>query len=306
MPADTLARTAAPRRRKLAGVAWGLTAVTIWSGSFVLIRLGVTTSLTPYDITALRFGFAAAMLLPIVCRRGLALDRLGLGGLAILIAGTGAPYALLIALGLRFAPASRAAALVPGLMAVIVPLLAGRVLRERVSAATWWGAGAILIGSLLLAGEATADEVPGLAAFLFAALLWAGYVVVLRQAQLPALTATAIVAVGSALLYLPLYAALRPAGFGQAPLADIAVQAIYQGGLTTVVGLVAFSRAVALLGAAAGAAWPALVPAVTLVLAAAVLHEQPGPSGVAAAGLIGLGVLLANTRSHIDDKEKRT
>ena len=68
-----------------------------------MTRLAVTTSLDAWDIPALRFGVAGLLLSPIVMRRGVALDRLGWRGLTGLIVGTGAPYALIVALGLRFA-----------------------------------------------------------------------------------------------------------------------------------------------------------------------------------------------------------
>src|SRR5690348_1327220 len=84
----------------LRGAVFGLAGVSIWAGWSVITRLAVTTSLDALDIPALRFGVAGLLLLPIVIRRGLALDRLGWSGLAGLILGTGAPYALVVALGL--------------------------------------------------------------------------------------------------------------------------------------------------------------------------------------------------------------
>jgi drug/metabolite transporter (DMT)-like permease len=40
------------------GALYGLAAVTIWSGWIVVARLGLKSSLTPWDIAALRFGVA--------------------------------------------------------------------------------------------------------------------------------------------------------------------------------------------------------------------------------------------------------
>jgi hypothetical protein len=59
------------------GALCGLTAVSIWSGWIVVARLGLRTSLTPWDIAALRFGVAGLLLLPYVFNKGLAFDRLG-------------------------------------------------------------------------------------------------------------------------------------------------------------------------------------------------------------------------------------
>jgi hypothetical protein len=70
---------------------------------------------------------AGLLLLPVVIRRGLALDRLGWLGLVGIIVGTGAPYALVVAVGLRFAPAYDAGALNPGCMPLFVALIAATV-----------------------------------------------------------------------------------------------------------------------------------------------------------------------------------
>lgn len=285
-------------RDTVVGVGWGLLAVAFWSGSFVLTRLGVKTTLSAYDITAVRFGLAGVLLLPVIWRKGFAIELLGWPGLVGLVAGVGAPYALLIAAGLQFTPASHAAALVPGLMAVISTILGVIfIANETIPSRHWLGVCLILLGSLLLGGFAPArgssiDEHIGHALFLSAALLWSIYVIVLRRFKLESLHATSIVAVASALLYLPAYALLLPNRLAAAPLEDIVGQAIYQGALTTIVGLAAFNRAVALLGAAGGAAMPALVPVATLGLASILLHEIPSFLEVAASTLVGIGVLL--------------
>jgi drug/metabolite transporter (DMT)-like permease len=92
-------------RSYLKGVLSGLAAASIWAGWSVMTRLAVTTNMDAWDIAALRFGVAGPLLMPILLRRGLARDRLGWLGLAVIIAGLGAPYALVAAGGLQFAPA---------------------------------------------------------------------------------------------------------------------------------------------------------------------------------------------------------
>src|ERR1700692_337682 len=89
------------------GALYGLAAVGIWSGWIVVARLGLRTSLTPWDIAALRFGLAGSLRLPYVLNRGFALDRLGWTGLAAIVVGGGAPV-LLANAGLQFAPAAHA------------------------------------------------------------------------------------------------------------------------------------------------------------------------------------------------------
>ena len=106
------------------GVLYGLAAVSIWAGFIVVARLGIRTSLTPWDIAAIRFTVSGSLLLPYVIRKGLALERLGWTGLAAVVAGCGAPMVLLANGGLLFAPAAHGGALFPGVTPLIVAILA--------------------------------------------------------------------------------------------------------------------------------------------------------------------------------------
>ena len=83
------------------GALFGLAAVSIWAGNIVVAGLGLRSSLTPWDISAIRFAVAGLVLVPYLMRRGLALDRLGWIGLAALVLG-GAPTVLLANAGLLF------------------------------------------------------------------------------------------------------------------------------------------------------------------------------------------------------------
>jgi len=71
--------------------------------------------------------------------------------------------------------------------------------------------------------------------FLFAAFLSACFTVVMRQAKLDPLHVAALVSTGSLVIYLPIYLALHGTCLAQLPLAEITVQAIFQGVLVTIV-----------------------------------------------------------------------
>jgi drug/metabolite transporter (DMT)-like permease len=286
--------------RYLHGALFGFAAVLIWAGWSVVTRLAVTTNLDAWDIAALRFGVSGLLLSPVLARSGLARDRLGWSGLAIIIAGNGAPYALVAASGLRFAPAYDQGALNPGCMPLFVGLIATIVLREKLSTTRTAGLALILAGAAIIVGWQSWDgawsisRTFGDALFLLASFLTACFTVRMRQAKLEPLHAVALVSTGSLVIYLPIYLALHGARLGQLTFTQFAVQALFQGVLVTIVSLLLYVRAVAILGASGGAAFGALVPALSALFAIPLLGEWPTETGWVAIVLISIGVWLAS------------
>jgi drug/metabolite transporter (DMT)-like permease len=277
------------------GALYGLAAVSIWSGWIVIAQLGLRSSLTPWDIAALRFGVAGVLMLPLVLSRGLAIDRLGWIGLGAIVLGGAAPV-FLANTGLLFAPAAHAGALFPGVMPLMVALLAASLLKEEFTTAKKVGFGFMLPGVLIIAwgsgSELGSMQNLGHSLFLAAGLAWAFYTVAMRKARLDGLHAAAISAVGSMLLYLPVFAALPRGSLATTHLGDIALQAFVQGVLTAIVSLILYGRAVSILGASSGAAFAALCPAMTALLAIPILGDWPTIHDWLAVGLISVGVYI--------------
>jgi drug/metabolite transporter (DMT)-like permease len=283
------------------GTLFGLAAVSIWASWSVITRLAVTSGLDAWDIAALRFGVAGLLLSPVVMRRGLALERLGWVGLVVMIGGTGAPYALVAASGLQFAPAYDQGALNPGCMPLFVALIVAVALGQKLSTTRKVGLLFILTGALAMIGWHSRESAGWSAArmfgdtlFLFAAFLTACFTVVMRQAKLDPIHTAALVSTGSLVIYLPIYLAFRGIILTQVPLVDFVVQAIFQGVIVTVISLVLYARAVAILGASGGAAFGSLVPALSALFAIPLLGEWPNQTDWIGIALISAGVYFAS------------
>jgi drug/metabolite transporter (DMT)-like permease len=103
----------------------------------------------------------------------------------------------------------------------------------------------------------------------------------------------ALVSTGSLVIYLPIYLALHGTCLAQLPLGEITVQAIFQGVLVSIVSLLLYGRAVAILGASGGAAFGALVPALSALLEIPLLDGWPNETDWVGILLISAGVYLA-------------
>jgi drug/metabolite transporter (DMT)-like permease len=280
------------------GSLYGIAAVGIWASWIVAVRLGIRTSLKPWDVTAIRFAVAGLILLPYLLKRGLAVDRLGWAGLAAIMLGGGAPMVLVSYGGLLFAPAAHAASLYTALIPLCVAILAAVVLGEAFTVAKRIGLVLIVAGVLGIVwgagGTIGSQQNVGHAMFICAGVLWAGYVVALRKARLDGLHAAAVAAVGSLIIYVPVYAVIFGISLFDAPWHDLALQAFVHGLLVAVISFFCIGRAVSILGASNGSAFAALAPAITAILAIPLLGEWPATSDWIAMLLISGGVYIAS------------
>jgi drug/metabolite transporter (DMT)-like permease len=280
------------------GSLYGLAAVSIWASWIVAVRLGIRTSLKPWDITAIRFGVAGLILLPYLLKKGLAIDRLGWVGLAAIMVGGGAPIVLLSYGGLLFAPAAHAASLFTALIPLYVAIVAAVVLGEAFTVAKRIGLVLIVTGVLGIlwgaGGTIGSRQNIGHAMFIGAGMLWACYVVAMRKARLEGLHAAAIAAVWSLITYVPVYAIIFGTSLFNTPWRDLALQAFVHGFLVAVISFVCIGRAVSILGASNGSAFAALAPAITAILAIPILGEWPATSDWIAMLLISGGVYIAS------------
>ena len=283
------------------GAAWGLFAISIWVGWILLTRYGVTTTLSPYDITALRFACAGLLLAPVVYRRGWGIRQVGITKWLVIVCCAGVPYVLIASSGLQFAPAAHAGALVPGTMPLWAALLAMLFLKEKITGVRKLGLMLIPVGIVIFVGAGLTDFASGNwrghLLFLTAAMTWASFTVAMRsagQSGFTPLQAAAVVSVVSAVVYLPVYLLFLPHRIMEAPLGPIFTQTIYQGIFVSIISLYAYARSVAILGASLGASFASLVPVLAMLTAIPLLGEWPKASDYIGIAAITFGVFLSS------------
>ncbi|MCW3480924.1 DMT family transporter [Neisseriaceae bacterium JH1-16] len=269
----------------------------IWTGFIVISRLGGKSVLTAYDILALRLGTASVLLLLMfgpLPRESLRDARLWL--LAVL---GGVGYGVLVYAGFKHAPAAHGAILLPGLqpflIAVIAWWLAGeRPGPQRTLGYLLIGTGVVLTAMPLMHDPALAGQLGGDALLLAASMAWALFSVLAKRWAYSPWLLTRFIALGSAILYLPVYFVALPKALAAAPLTTIAIQALYQGIGPTILAMVLFLKAVQALGPSRVSAVIALVPVLAGLAAVPLLGEPL--TGWLAAGMVSvsLGALLAS------------
>lgn len=285
-----------PAGRGMEGIAWAALAVSIFSGWFVVTRFAVVRNLEVWDITALRFGVGAVLLLPALFPRGRPLPGWAWKeGLAFAMLW-GLPFVLLVAAGLQLTSAAQAASIAPTAMPLFAGVLGAIFLGERHGRRRWAGYAAIVAGqaALLLIGTAVhgLPDPGGILALLGAAALWAVYTLRFRGSLLTPIQSAALICFWSAVLFLPVYLAAGLSNLGAASAGELLVQGLYQGVLMSAVAVITFNRAVGLLGPAAATGIIALVPVAASTIAIPVLGELPAPAEALAILAIVAGVLL--------------
>lgn len=281
------------------GIGLGLLAALIWSTFMLFANSGTMAGLLPQDFAALRFGTAALIMLPWLLRNEpLRLAGIGWRRGAVLTLLAGPPFILLATGGYAHAPLAHGAVIQPSTIALASMTAATILLGERGSRARLTGTGLILAGLAVVASHADAMGGGmvwiGDLMFVAAGLGWTGFTVLIRRWELDPLAVTAAVSTISAMLMLPAMLIFEDFGrIAALPPATLLAQVTVQGLAAGLIAVIAYGSAVRLLGAAKAGLFPAIVPALTLVIGSLASGTTPHLFEIAGAGLATLGLIIA-------------
>ena len=251
-------------------------AICIWTGFILVSRYGGKGVLTGWDVTALRFGVGTVIALFFLPRVTLPPYKVTL--LFSMFGGVG--YAITVYAAFRMAPAAHAAVLLPGALPFSTAVIAWLWLRQKPSPAQRIALILVFTGITLTAADTfshgarlTGMQMLGDLLYLCGSSLWAVFTLLLRRHPMPPLTAAVSTTLGSAILYLPVWWLFLPSTMAQAPVTEIALQAIYQGVLVVFVAMLLYTFAVRHLGPQTVVLLMAVVPGLASVAAVPVLGE---------------------------------
>jgi drug/metabolite transporter (DMT)-like permease len=306
MPAET--RAAAPSALpavepgRWLGAGAALATVLLWAAGLVATRFGVTGSLSLWDVIFLRLALPALLLIPILLRFLKSPGPAPAGSnrpfwFVVMVIGAGLPFMLVGSGGMVFAPAAHAGALMPGSMPLFAALFAVLLLGETFTAQRKLGTALMLLGAIAVGGwqvfVGASQTWRGDLMFVCAGAMWACYTIGLKKTGIGAWQAAALVYVASFALYAPFYLLWLDNRLLTAPLFEIGVQVV-QSVASGLLSMAAYSFAVRRLGPAPAAAFGALTPAVTALLAIPLLGEWPETVTWIGICAVSLGVALAN------------
>jgi drug/metabolite transporter (DMT)-like permease len=278
-----------------AGLIAAFFAICIWAGFILVSRHGGKSVLTGWDVTALRFGVGSLIALFFLPRVTLPPYKV----ILLFSAFGGIGYSVVVYAGFRMAPAAHASVLLPGSLPFATAVIAWLWLRQKPSPAQRIALILVFIGITLTAADTlyhgahlTGMQMIGDLLFLCGSSSWAVFTLLLRRYPMPPLTAAVTTTLGSAILYLPVWWLFLPSTLSQAPVAEIAMQAAYQGVLVVFVAMMLYTFAVRSLGGQTVTLLMAIVPGVSALAAVPVLGEPISLLTLAGLGAVTMGAVL--------------
>ena len=286
----------------LTGYAAAWCIVFVWSFWLIVSRVANQSGLTIYDLAAFRYGLAALIAVPLCLYykpwRGLRLVQIAVFSFIL-----GPVYILIVFSGFLYAPAAHGGIFMNGVLPLISILFALVLIRVLPSLRQAMGAVLILVSAIALALDASVssgkDAWIGDLLFLVGALFFSIYMILSERWKLGAMQIIFCGTVVNAAIYLPVWYFWLPSGLSDAPMGPLLLQAIYQGFVPNLIGLLFIAHASQNIGTGNTSFILAAVPGGGAILGALILGETLSLIGILALILLTSGLLLSVRRRRI-------
>ncbi len=286
----------------LTGYAAAWCIVFVWSFWLIVSRVANQSGLTIYDLAAFRYGLAALIAVPL-CLYYKPWRGLRLAQIAVLSFILGPVYILIVFSGFLYAPAAHGGIFMNGVLPLISILFALVLIRVLPSLRQAMGAVLILVSAIALAldasGSSGKDAWIGDLLFLVGALFFSIYMILSERWKLGAMQIIFCGTIVNAVLYLPVWYFWLPSGLSDAPMGPLLLQAIYQGFVPNLIGLLFIAHASQNIGTGNTSFILAAVPGGGAILGALILGETLSLIGILALILLTSGLLLSVRRRRI-------
>ena len=280
------------------GVVYGLIGSCIWGSYMAVSSQGIADGFSAEDLAFLRYLTSGLLLLPVLALSNM-FRKVGWQRSLVLTLLAGPVFAILALQGFAYAPLIHGTVIQA--LALILSCLAIVLLCHKEKPKFSYLA-ALLVLFVGLAAVARPFAVPdhdgtvfwkGDVLFALAGLMWALFLMLVRCWRVDALAATVVVTVLSALIYCPLYLVLHgPLHISMLDFDQVIEQVLFQGVLSGVLALFAFSKAVQYLGLGKAVLFPAFSPAVTMLSGILLFQHIPALSQWLGFSLIAAALFL--------------
>lgn len=291
----------ASRHRRVAYVLLTIMAIS-FAGTWVAGKVAVRT-MPPLALAAGRFTVASICLWIWVRWRGVVKTVLTRRDLPIILAMglTGiAGYNIVFLFGLRHAPASDGAIIVPGIAPALTALLGAIIMKERIHARGAMGLCVAFVGMLFVirpGGHVDTVRLVGDLLFLLGALCWMIYSLIGKAAtrRFGPIDATLYGTIAGTLVLYPLAVLEHPWKAMLAAPLGAWLGLVYLGTFGTVIAFVCFYEGIRRLGATRASAFILLVPVFGVAMTVSMLGERLAATTIAGGVLVLLGLWLVQS-----------
>lgn len=272
------------------GYLFTLITMFIWGSFSLLARLNAYWHIQIWDILALRFALASAVLIPILIYTKKYKFLWDYRAIILAVVG-GVGYCMFVYSGFFYAPVVHGVVFLNGTFPVFASFIAFLFLNQPIDKHTKISIGIILLTVTLMSVMMTQQQHHlgwGDLFFIASAICWAGFSVLLRQWTFSAWQTMVSVAIWSTIIYLPCYFLFATPQFEQAQFHHLAIQGIFHGIFVVVIATLTYAKAVEKIGMFKAGSIATLAPFISALLAVPLLNEPLNM--VMICGLIGMGI----------------